>query len=106
MSFLCFRFWQDRDFTKKDLNNVKFEIIKTVGTYPQAVRIKYDVSSLPNVQDIEIETGVGKIITTDKVEGYSIVSQKKTDTLSQTYFYPGIYHLALLVNKKVVKKRP
>ena len=103
ISFFGCRFWQDRDFTKKDLNNIKFEIIKTVGTYPQAVRIKYDVSSLPNVQDIEIETGVGKIITTDIVEGYSYVSQKKTDTLSQTYFYPGIYHLALLVNKKVVK---
>ena len=77
VSFLGFRFWQDRDFTKKDLNNIKFEIIKTVGTYPQAVRIKYDVSSLPNVQDVEIESGVGKIITSSSAEGYSYVSQKK-----------------------------
>jgi len=103
ISFLGCRFWQNRDFTRKDLNNIKFEIIKTVGIYPQSVRIKYDVSSLPNVKDIEIETGVGKIITASKVEGYSIVSQKITDTVSQTYFYPGIYKLALLVNKKVVK---
>jgi hypothetical protein len=103
ISFLGYRFWQDRDFTKKDLNNIKFEIIKTVGTYPQAVRIKYDVSSLPNVQGIEIELGVGKVITSSSVEGYSFVSQKKIDTLSQTYFFPGIYHLALIVNKKVVK---
>lgn len=101
--FFGLRWWQNRPFSEEDLNNVKFEIIKTVGKYPQAVRIKYDVSSLPNVRNIEIETGVGKIVTATHFEGFSVVSDKNVDTLAQTYFFPGVYHLTLSVNNKVVK---
>lgn len=101
--YFAFRWWQNRPFAEEDLNSVKFEIIKTVGKYPQAVRIKYDVSSLPNVRNIEIETGVGNIVTATNFEGFSLISSKKVDTLAQTYFFPGIYHLTLSVNNKVVK---
>ncbi|WP_435355985.1 hypothetical protein [Emticicia sp. SJ17W-69] len=103
ISYFTFNWWQNRPFTEEDLNGIKFEIIKTVGKYPQAVRIKYDVSSLPNVKNIEIETGVGKIVTGTHFEGFTVVSNKKNDTLAQTYFFPGIYHLTLSVNNKVVK---
>lgn len=103
--YFGFRWWQNRPFGDDDWNSVKFEIIKTVGKYPQAVRIKYDVSSLPNVQNIEIGTGVGKMVTGTHFEGFSMVSDKKIDTLAQTYFYPGVYHLTLSVNHKEIKHR-
>lgn len=103
LGYFGFDWWQNRPFLEKDLNSVKFEIIKTIGKYPQAVRIKYDVSSLPTVRNIEIETGVGKIVTSTHFEGFSMVSNKKIDTLAQTYFFPGVYQLKLSVNNKEVK---
>lgn len=95
--------WNNRPFDEENLKKVRFEVIKTVGKYPQAIRIKYDVSALPNVQNIEVETGVGKVLTFSKFEGFTVVSDKKIDTVEQTYFYPGIYKLSLMVNKKIVK---
>lgn len=101
--YFVFNWWQNRPFSAEDVNKVKFEIIKTVGRVPQAVRIKYDISSLINVRNVEVETGVGKILTATHFEGFSFVSDKKIDTLAQTYFYPGVYQLALLANDKVIK---
>lgn len=101
--FFGLQWWENRAFTEADLTKIKFEIIKTVGKYPQAVRIKYDVSSLPNVHSVEVETGVGTILSHIKNEASILGSTNKIDTLSHTYFYPGIYHLTLIVDKKRVK---
>ena len=102
--FFGLQWWKNRPFAEADLNGVKFEIIKTIGKYPQAVRIKYDVLALPNVQSVEIETGVGRLISSLESEASILGSTNKIDTLSQTYFYPGVYHLTLIVNKKRVKE--
>ncbi|WP_238806753.1 hypothetical protein [Emticicia aquatica] len=55
------------------------------------------------MQNIEVELGVGKIKALDNYAGYFSNSKKKCDTISQTYFYPDVYRLKLLVNKKVIK---
>jgi hypothetical protein len=102
-TYFVLKWWQNRPFSESELKGIKFEIIKTVGKCPQAVRIKYDVSSLANVKDIEIETGVGKILTSTHFEGFSIISNKRIDTLAQTYFFPGVYHLTLSANNKILK---
>jgi hypothetical protein len=102
-AYFGFDWWQNRPFSEEALKDVKFEVIKTVGTYPQSVRIMYDVSTLERVKDIEVEMGVGKIVALDNFEPFFSSSNKLKDTLSQTYFYPGIYKLNLFVNKKLVK---
>ncbi len=102
-TYFGLKYWQNRPYSENDLRGVKFAVIKTVGSYPQSVRIMYDVSKLGRVKDIKVEMGVGKIISLDNFEAFSSTSAQLKDTLSQTYFYPGIYQLSLLVNKKLVK---
>lgn len=102
-SYLGFDWWRNQSYSVEELKNVKFEIVKTTGQYPQSVRIAYDIKKLKHVQNIDVELGVGKILAHDKYLSFFSSSAKLSDTISQTYFYPGIYQLKLLVNKKVVK---
>lgn len=97
------KYWQNRPYSEEVLKGVKFEVIKTVGTYPQSVRIMYDVSPLTNVKDIEVELGLGRILALENHQLDFFTADKLKDTLSQTYFYPGVYRLNLMVNKKLVK---
>lgn len=101
--YLGFYWWQNQPFSSEDLQNVQFKVIKTVGKYPQAVRIFYDVSSLPRVQKVEVELGVGQVFNAQKVKAFFTDSQKLIDTVAQTYFYPGIYRLVLKVNGQAIK---
>jgi hypothetical protein len=43
--YFGFNWWQSRPFSSEELKEVEFKVIKTVGHYPQAVRIFYDVSA-------------------------------------------------------------
>jgi hypothetical protein len=103
MAYQVFNWWRYQPYSADELRDVKFEVIKTVGQYPQSVRIAYDVKTLKHVQNIEVELGVGKILAQDKYLSFFSSSKKMSDTVSQTYFYPGIYQLKLIVNKKVVR---
>jgi hypothetical protein len=101
--FYSIKWWQNRPFSISDLAKVKFEVIKTVGTYPQAVRFRFDISALPNINSVEVETGVGTILANANYLAEYLNSNNLVDTLSQTYFYPGIYKVHLLANKKIIK---
>lgn len=106
LSVLCyfsFDWWQNRPFSSQELKEVEFKVIKTVGQYPQAARIFYDVSSLPRVQKVEVELGVGQVFNAQKVKAFFTDSEKLIDTVAQTYFYPGIYRLVLKVNGQAIK---
>ncbi len=103
LGYFAFYRWINRSFDVEDLSKIKFEVVKTLGKYPQAVRVRYDVSALPNVQSIEIQMGVGDIISAGKSELLLLQVNKKVGTVGHTYFYPGAYHLVLIVNKKPVK---
>ncbi|HLO44704.1 MAG TPA: hypothetical protein VK175_10255 [Leadbetterella sp.] len=102
-AFVVYDIWRNQSYTANELKDVRFEVIKTTGQYPQSVRIAYDVNTLSHVQRVDVELGVGKILAQDKYLSSFSSSNKRSDTLSQTYFYPGVYQLKLLVNKKVVK---
>lgn len=103
-SYVLFKWWINRPFSTEELKNVQFKVIKTVGQYPQSVRIMYDLGSIRRVQDVEVELGVGKILSLRGVNPYISKSDKLRDTISQTYFYPGVYRLKLIVNNKVIKE--
>lgn len=101
--YWLFNWWINRPFTADELKDVQFKIIKTVGQYPQSVRIMYDLGKISRVKNVEVELGVGKIVSVNSVIGYITSSNKLKDTVSQTYFYPGIYHLTLIVNNRRIK---
>ena len=103
IAYLGFTWWRNQPYSAEELNDIKFSVIKTVGQYPQSVMIAYDVKTLKRVQSIDVELGVGRILAQDKYLSFFSSSTKMSDTISQTYFYPGIYQLKLLVNKKVVR---
>lgn len=103
LCYFGFDWWQSRPFSSEELKNVQFKVIKTVGKYPQAVRIMYDVRPLKRVRDVELILGVGKIVAANNFVSYITSSSKTSDTVSQTYFYPGVYRLNLLVNKHIIK---
>ncbi|RFS17590.1 hypothetical protein [Emticicia sp. C21] len=102
--YFLFNWWITRPFSADELKNVQFKIIKTVGQYPQAVRIMYDLGKIDRVQNVEVELGVGKIVSINNIIGYITKSNKLKDTIAQTYFYPGIYQLKLFVNNRAVKE--
>lgn len=104
LGYFGFDWWQSRPFSSEELKEVEFKVIKTVGQYPQAVRIFYDVSSLSRVQKVEVELGVGQVVNAQKVKAFFTDSEKLVDTVAQTYFYPGIYQLVLKVNGQAIKK--
>lgn len=101
--YWLFNWWVSRPFSTDEIKDVQFKVIKTVGQYPQAVRIMYDLGKIRRVKNVEVELGVGKIVSVNSVIGYITSSNKLKDTISQTYFYPGIYHLALSVNNRRIK---
>src|SRR6218665_106906 len=102
--YFLFNWWINRPFSTDELKDVQFKVIKTVGQYPQSVRIMYDLGKINRVKDVEVELGVGRIISSKSVTQYFTKSSKLRDTISQTYFYPGIYHLKLIVNNRVIKE--
>ncbi len=98
------KYWlTNMPFSEKTLETIEFRVIKTVGQYPQSVRIAYDISKLRNVKKVEVELGVGKILSLSSNQSYFFSSSKTKDTISQTYFYPGIYRLKLIVNDQIIK---
>jgi hypothetical protein len=99
-----FNWWINRPFSADELNSVQFKVIKTVGQYPQAVRIMYDLGKINRVKNVEVELGVGRAVTINSVIGYITKSNKLSDTIAQTYFYPGIYRLRLIVNDREIKE--
>ena len=101
--YLSFNWWQSQPFSSEEVKGVQFNVIKTVGKYPQSVRIMYDVQSLKRVRDVELILGVGRIVSANNYVSYITSSAKPCDTVSQTYFYPGVYRLNLLVNKHNIK---
>lgn len=103
LSYFGFNWWQGRPFSSEEVKDVEFKVIKTVGKYPQSVRIMYDVRPLKRVRDVELILGVGRIVAANKYVSYITSSAKPCDTVSQTYFYPGVYRLNLLVNKHIIK---
>lgn len=103
LCYFGFNWWQSRPFSSEELKEVQFKVIKTVGKYPQSVRIMYDVRPLKRVRNVELILGVGKIVAANKYVSYITNSVKTCDTVSQTYFYPGVYRLNLLVNKHLIK---
>ena len=103
LGYFGFDWWQSRPFSSEELKEVQFKVIKTVGKYPQSVRIMYDVQPLKRVRDVELILGVGKIVAANNFVSYITSSAKPCDTVSQTYFYPGVYRLNLLVNKHLIK---
>ncbi|MFN8347786.1 MAG: hypothetical protein U0X91_22465 [Spirosomataceae bacterium] len=103
LSYFGFKWWQSRPFSSEELKEVQFKVIKTVGKYPQSVRIMYDVRPLKRVRNVELILGVGKIVAANNFVSYITNSVKTCDTVSQTYFYPGVYRLNLLVNKHLIK---
>lgn len=103
LCYFSFEWWQSRPFSSEEVKEVQFKVIKTVGRYPQSVRIMYDVRPLKRVRNVELILGVGKIVAANKYVSYITNSVKTCDTVSQTYFYPGVYRLNLLVNKHLIK---
>lgn len=101
--YFGFNWWQSCPFSSEEVKEVQFKVIKTVGKYPQSVRIMYDVRPLKRVRDVELILGVGKIVAANNFVSYITSSAKTCDTVSQTYFYPGVYRLNLLVNKHLIK---
>lgn len=103
-AYLLLDWWISRPFSTDELKDVQFKVIKTVGRYPQSVRIMYDLGNIKRVKDVEVELGVGKITSLRGAYPYISKSDKLRDTISQTYFYPGVYRLKLIVNNKVIKE--
>ncbi|WP_460475193.1 hypothetical protein [Emticicia fontis] len=103
-SYFLFNWWITRPFSADELKNIQFKIVKTVGQYPQAVRIVYDLGKIKRVKNVEVELGVGRVVTINNTIGYITKSNKLRDTISQTYFYPGVYRLKLIVNNRVIKE--
>lgn len=95
--------WQSRPFSSDELKGVQFKVIKTVGKYPQSVRIVYDVRALKRARQVEVYLGVGKTLAHNNFTEDVATSVKARDTISQTYFYPGVYRLKLVINKHLVK---
>lgn len=102
--YFLFNWWMTRPFSTDELKDVQFKIIKTVGQYPQAVRIVYDLGKIDRVKNVEVELGVGRVLSNNNVIGDYSKSSKVRDTIAQTYFYPGIYRLKLFVNNRVIKE--
>jgi hypothetical protein len=102
-TYWLINWWINRPFSADELKDVQFKIIKTVGQYPQSVRIMYDLGKIRRVKNVEVELGVGRIVSVNSIISYITESTKLSDTISQTYFYPGIYHLTLIVNNRRIK---
>lgn len=103
-AYFLLDWWISRPFSSDELKDVQFKVIKTVGQYPQAVRIAYDLGKINRVKNVEVELGVGRAVTINSVIGYITKSNKLSDTIAQTYFYPGIYRLKLIVNNREIKE--
>ncbi len=102
--YWLFNWWINRPFSAEELRDVQFKVIRTVGQYPQSVRIIYDLGKIRRAKNVEVELGVGRIVSINNVIGYITKSNKLSDTIAQTYFYPGIYRLKLIINNRVIRE--
>jgi hypothetical protein len=104
--YAAFHWYKNRPFTTEQLAKVKFDIIEDYAKpNNNHFKIRYDVTSL-NCDSVVIDYGSDQTYMFDfKQKGFTYQENftNKIDTLSHTYFKPGIWYVKLLVRNQVIR---